>query len=96
MSVLVLSQELHEQMARDAEACYPRECCGVVIGRAVGERKVVTEIAPVRNVQPEAVRDYFQMDPKQSMEIENRVAKADEVEVLGYYHSHPDHPPRPS
>lgn len=96
MSVLVVPSRLHDEMARHACACYPRECCGVIIGRRDGEHKTVTEIARVDNIQPEPVQDYFQMDPMPLRDIEERAAKAEGVEVLGYYHSHPDHPAKPS
>lgn len=96
MSLLVLPRELQQHMAAQAAEAYPRECCGVLIGSRDGERKVVTEVAPVPNVQPEAIRDYFEMDPKVLSAVEDRAAKTGGVEVLGYYHSHPDHPARPS
>ena len=44
----------------------------------------------------EAIQDYFEMDPKQMSAIEERVARTAGIEVLGYYHSHPDHPAKPS
>ena len=101
MNVIVIPQALQDELAAEATAAYPRECCGVLIGRREASRreanrKVVTEIAPVDNIQPEAIRDYFEMNPKQLSAIEERVAKADGLDVLGYYHSHPDHPARPS
>ena len=111
LNVIVIPQALQDELAAEATAAYPRECCGVIIGRReaslreVGRReasrreairKDVTEIAPVENIQPEAIRDYFEMHPKQLSAIEDRVAKADGLDVLGYYHSHPDHPARPS
>ena len=106
MNVIVIPQALQDKLAAEATAAYPRECCGVIIGRREAgrreagrrevNRKVVTEIAPVDNIQPEAIRDYFEMHPKQLSAIEDRVAKADGLDVLGYYHSHPDHPARPS
>ncbi len=103
MNVIVIPQTLQDELAAEATAAYPRECCGVIIGRREASLrevscKVVTEIAPVENIQPEASRDYFEMHPKQLSAIEDRVAQShsDGLDVLGYYHSHPDHPARPS
>ena len=94
--MLIVSQSMHDQMVEDACRAYPRECCGVVLGRRDGDTKTVTEIARVDNTQPEDIQDYFEMDPMQLRDIMERAAATEGIDVLGYYHSHPDHPAKPS
>ena len=98
--VLVLSDALRRRVEAEGAAAYPNECCGILIGRDVpgagGTRRVVDRLEPGTNVF-EADEQYhrFSIDPRQQMKAE-RAAAAEGKVVLGFYHSHPDHPARPS
>jgi proteasome lid subunit RPN8/RPN11 len=99
--VLVLSAGLRRRIESEGAAAYPNECCGILIGRdvaGVGDEKhrIVDRLEPGRNVF-EADEQYhrFSIDPRQQMKAE-RAAEAEGRVVLGFYHSHPDHPARPS
>jgi proteasome lid subunit RPN8/RPN11 len=72
---------------------YPFEVCGVLVGRAadVSVRRVVR----VPNREQESPRVRYVIAPEDLLKIQ-RDARAAGDEVLGFYHSHPDHPPRPS
>jgi len=76
------------------ETSYPHECCGVLIG-TMGEPKIVHEFRTCKNLNKERARDRYDMDPldmlKAQREFENTA-----LEIIGIYHSHPDHPSRPS
>jgi proteasome lid subunit RPN8/RPN11 len=90
---------------------YPSECCGILLGRVDGGQKVVTEVVPLRNLRhepqrgqeilpldepgQESERNRFLIDPRDQLRVE-KDARARHLDVLGYYHSHPDHPARPS
>jgi len=79
-----------------AEQTYPRECCGALLGNDSGGEKVVTRLAPAQNQRDdEAARRRFLMssDDYRAIEAEARTAG---VDILGFYHSHPDHPAEPS
>jgi proteasome lid subunit RPN8/RPN11 len=97
---LVLPPDLYRQIEAEGEAGYPNEVCGMLIGRDVpgptGPRRVVDRLEPGRNVF-EADEQYhrFSIDPKDQLKAE-RAAEQEGRAVLGYYHSHPDHPARPS
>jgi len=98
---------IREHAARD----YPEECCGALLGAVEGCRKVVVEIVPMKNLRhdpsraPELLpvgdlaretgRNRYLVDPLEQLRME-KGARARGLEVLGYYHSHPDHPARPS
>jgi proteasome lid subunit RPN8/RPN11 len=90
---------------------YPDECCGVMLGKANGACKQVDEVVPLKNLRNdparaqqflpvddparETERNRFLIDPLDQLRVE-KDARARRLEVLGYYHSHPDHPARPS
>ena len=72
---------------------YPREICGIMIGPH-GDR-TVTEAKPARNIVVERARDRYEIDPRDHIRIQ-READAAGLDIVGYYHSHPDHPAQAS
>ena len=87
-----LLTEIREHSVRD----YPHECCGLLLGRFETDAKVVRETYPISNAREEsAKRNRFLIEPEELMRGE-RYARSKELEVIGFYHSHPDSPARPS
>jgi proteasome lid subunit RPN8/RPN11 len=78
-----------------ALAGYPFEVCGVLLGRALDGEGRVDKVVPVANRETEAPRVRYQIAPADLIRIQ-REARQEGREILGYYHSHPDHPARPS
>ena len=75
---------------------YPYECCGLLLGRFSAEAKIVTETYPISNAREEsAKRNRFLIEPEELMRGE-RYARDRDLEVVGFYHSHPDSPAVPS
>jgi proteasome lid subunit RPN8/RPN11 len=90
---------------------YPNECCGILLGAANGDHKEVREIVPLSNLRHdpkraqeilpleepgrESERNRFLIDPLEQLRVE-KDARARGLDVLGYYHSHPDHRAVPS
>ena len=84
--------EIREHGVRD----YPYECCGLLLGRYRENGKVVTETYPISNAREEsAKRNRFLITPEELMRGE-RNARSRDLEVVGFYHSHPDSPAVPS
>src|SRR5687768_18571144 len=84
--------EIREHGVRD----YPYECCGLLLGRFGEDGKVVHETYPISNAREEsAKRNRFLITPEELMKGE-RYARAHDLEVVGFYHSHPDSPAVPS
>jgi proteasome lid subunit RPN8/RPN11 len=88
----------------EGENAYPQECCGILLGVITGSRessggeliKRVEETIPVVNAwEPEEQYHRFKIDPEDLMKAEFAARKRGQ-EVLGFYHSHPDHPAQPS
>ena len=95
--MLELSQTQRDEIAGQAEREYPHECCGLLLGRLGGDgRKAVVEVLPVSNAREEAARHNRSLiTPEEYLRGERR-ARAARLDVVGNYHSHPDHPAAPS
>ena len=75
---------------------YPYECCGLLLGRYYEDGKLVSETYPISNAREEsAKRNRFLIEPHELMQGE-RYARSKDLEVVGFYHSHPDSPAVPS
>jgi proteasome lid subunit RPN8/RPN11 len=85
---------LLDEIRRHGEAAYPAECCGALAGRGAEEGKEVVRLAPAVNRRTDDPHRYLiAPDDLRRLEAELR----DEgLEIVGYYHSHPDHPAVPS
>jgi proteasome lid subunit RPN8/RPN11 len=91
--MLRLSPSLVDEIRREGERAYPAECCGVLAGRP-GEVKEVLKLVPVTNRRTDDPHRYLiAPDDLRRIEVELRSSG---LEVLGCYHSHPDHPAEPS
>ena len=94
MAIELRRQELRRMEQHGAEA-YPNECCGVLLGKDQDGRKVVTDILPLENARADSPRNRFLILPEDFVRSD-REARRRGVDILGFYHSHPDHPARPS
>lgn len=91
---VALSASARNAMLRHALDAFPEECCGVLVG-ADGPRRAVARAVPAENRRTaERARRYL-IDPVALRDVE-RAADAEGLQVIGFYHSHPDHPARPS
>ncbi len=93
--ILIPARQLG-QITRLAEQAYPHECCGLLIGHDNGDAGLtVTRVAASRNVAEGRERDSFEVDPKLRFDL-MRALESGPDRIVGHYHSHPDHPARPS
>jgi proteasome lid subunit RPN8/RPN11 len=104
--MLRLSADAAETVARHAEATYPDECVGLLLGRLEGEAKIVLRALPLENRwagqvslaetdNADSRRDRFYLDPRDYLRAD-REARAADMDIVGCYHSHPDYPATPS
>ncbi|HEU4508643.1 MAG TPA: M67 family metallopeptidase [Pyrinomonadaceae bacterium] len=85
-------EEIRAHGVRD----YPYECCGLLLGHFREDGKVVSDTYPISNAREEsAKRNRFLITPEELMRGE-RYARGKDLEVVGFYHSHPDSPAVPS
>jgi proteasome lid subunit RPN8/RPN11 len=95
--MILVSGEVERRIRAEGEKCYPDECCGFLLG-GVGEdgRRRAEDIMPVPNAdQAEERRRRFRIGPDEFLRAE-KLARLRGLDVIGFYHSHPDHPARPS
>ena len=94
--MISISTDLLDQIRAHGVRDYPYECCGLLLGRYAADGKVVKETYPISNAREEsAKRNRFLIQPEELMHGE-RYALERDLEVVGFYHSHPDSPARPS
>ena len=88
---LTVTGGVHEAIRAHGQATYPHECCGALLGRD----NRVSDIVALPNTTEEGPRRRFLVRPSDYREAERRASELG-AELLGFYHSHPDHPARPS
>lgn len=77
-----------------AKKSYPNECCGLLIGTNTVEKKVM-EVRPVKNWNAERSHDRYVIERKEFEKVDKEAVKKG-LQIIGVYHSHPDHPAIPS
>ncbi|HSS47848.1 MAG TPA: M67 family metallopeptidase [Thermoanaerobaculia bacterium] len=97
MFTLEITPDDRQAVQEHAAASYPEECCGFLIGRFVAatELTAVVRVLPVSNERQESRHNRYLIAPETVLAA-NKEARALGLDVVGYYHSHPDHPARPS
>jgi len=74
---------------------YPHECCGLLIGSSEGDRKTVTDLRVAENQRHDSLRNRYLIDAGFIFRIESDLRGSGKA-ILGFFHSHPDAPARPS
>lgn len=95
--LITLTTDRLAEINAHGEEDYPYECCGLLIGRFKPDgEKIVLETYPISNAREEsAKRNRFLIQPEELMKGE-RYARSKDLEVVGFYHSHPESPAVPS
>jgi proteasome lid subunit RPN8/RPN11 len=91
---LHIADALLRRARTHAETTYPEECCGLLLGSCRDGARRIAEVMPLRNVAPRR-HNRFDLDPREHLAAV-RSARDRGLDVVGYYHSHPDHPAQPS
>ena len=99
-NTLWISRHLAEKIRAQAAETYPHECCGALLGRdsEATDPQVSREVLgvfPLVNRRDDSPRNRFLVTAEDVLDAD-RAAQSQGLEVIGWYHSHPDHPARPS
>jgi proteasome lid subunit RPN8/RPN11 len=90
--MLKLSQSEYVALRQHGEETYPYECCGVLLGRFDDEgSKAVSRIARCGNTRDDSPHNRYNIDPRELIRIQREGRERGE-DIVGFYHSHPDHP----
>ncbi|HKD85959.1 MAG TPA: M67 family metallopeptidase [Terriglobales bacterium] len=80
----------YDALRRHGEESYPHECCGILLGRVEGDSRFVHAVIRCTNAREDAPQTHYEIDPRELIRAQ-RDARERDLEVVGFYHSHPDH-----
>jgi len=95
---MIKIKNLHmDEIRKYSEVEYPNECCGILMGKFESDKsKTIEHILPISNARDEEHKhNRFLITPEEMMKAE-MFAHKNKFDILGFYHSHPDHPAAPS
>ena len=88
---LILSRALYDDLRSHGEATYPNECCGILLGRADAGALRVTSLLRAGNTRTDSAHNRYHIAPSELIAAQ-RQAREQGLDIVGFYHSHPDHP----
>ena len=90
---LRLSQTLYDQLCAHGEETYPHECCGILLGHASADAIQVAALIRAGNTRTDSAHNRYNIAPLELIQAQREGRKAG-LDIVGFYHSHPDHPAR--
>jgi proteasome lid subunit RPN8/RPN11 len=91
--MLIVRKAEYDSMREHGAATYPHECCGVLLGESGGGNRAVQRVVRCGNTRDDRPQDRYHIDPKELIAIQREGTKQG-LDIIGFYHSHPDHPAR--
>jgi proteasome lid subunit RPN8/RPN11 len=91
--VLKISEEAYGQLRQHGEETYPHECCGVLLGEAQEGVNEVKAVIRAGNTRTDSAHNRYHIAPQELVSIQ-RQGRERGLDIVGFYHSHPDHPAR--
>jgi proteasome lid subunit RPN8/RPN11 len=92
-SVLKINEPVYRQLREHGEETYPHECCGVLLGKALDNVNEVELAVRAGNTRTDSAHNRYHIAPQELIAIQ-RQARERDLDIVGFYHSHPDHPAR--
>jgi len=89
--MLKLAEQVYDAIRRHGEETYPHECCGVLLGRSEDGVNEVEEAVRAGNTRTDSAHNRYQIAPQELVKIQ-RLGRERGLDIVGFYHSHPDHP----
>jgi len=91
--MLTFAQLDYDLIREHGEKTYTHECCGVLLGRSGEDARVVIKTVRCGNTRDDSPHNRYHIAPQELVRIQ-RQAREEGLEIIGFYHSHPDHPAR--
>lgn len=91
--MLYIKEKDYDRILNHAKTGLPNEACGLLAGSVEEDKKLVEKIYELTNM--DASREHFTMNPKEQLEAIKDI-RANGLQLLGNFHSHPETPARPS
>lgn len=89
--MLKISPSDYDAIRHHGEEAYPHECCGILIGRVEGDIRTVRSVIRCKNGCTDSPHTRYEIDPRELIRAQ-REAHECGLDIVGFYHSHPDHP----
>lgn len=89
--MLKLSESIYNALRKHGEETYPHECCGVLLGRSQDEVNTVEDAVRAGNTRTDSAHNRYHIAPQELVRIQ-RQGRERGLDIVGFYHSHPDHP----
>jgi proteasome lid subunit RPN8/RPN11 len=89
--MLTIRQSELDSLRRHGEETYPHECCGVMLGRMDDDERVVEAVLRAGNTRVDSPHNRYNIDPRELVRIQ-RESRERGLDIVGFYHSHPDCP----
>ena len=89
--MLKLNEQVYDAIRRHGEETYPYECCGVLLGRSADGINEVEHAVRAGNTRTDSARNRYQIAPQELVQIQ-RQGRERGFDIVGFYHSHPNHP----
>ena len=83
----------YQAIRRHGEETYPHECCGILLGVSQGAIRTVRSTVRCGNTRTDSPQNRYHIDPRELVRAQ-REAHERSLDIVGFYHSHPDHPAR--
>jgi proteasome lid subunit RPN8/RPN11 len=93
MMGIKISDAVYGEIRQHGEETYPHECCGVLLGKALEEGNEVELAVRAGNTRTDSAHNRYHIAPQELIAIQ-RQARERDLDIVGFYHSHPDHPAR--
>ncbi|HVB55522.1 MAG TPA: M67 family metallopeptidase [Candidatus Acidoferrales bacterium] len=94
-AVLKIREELLQRIHAHGVQTYPHECCGALLGHDGDREREVLDLLPLANRRGDSPRNRFELTPG-DVRLAEKTAREQSLELIGWYHSHPNAPARPS
>jgi len=88
---LIVSPEVYAAIRAHGEQTYPDECCGIMLGKNLGEDLEVWMLIKAGNTRTDSAHNRYHIAPQELISAQ-REGRKNGLDILGFYHSHPDHP----
>jgi proteasome lid subunit RPN8/RPN11 len=89
--MLKLSETIYNALRTHGEETYPHECCGVLLGRSDEDVNEVEDAVRAGNTRTDSAHNRYHIAPQELVRIQ-RQGRERGLDIVGFYHSHPDHP----
>ena len=89
--MLKLNEQVYDAIRHHGEETYPLECCGVLLGRSEDRINAVEDAVRAGNTRTDSAHNRYHIAPRELVKIQ-RMGRERNLDIVGFYHSHPDHP----